>query len=96
MLKTIGFWMTVLLFKYGNLKFEGGIFGARRQVPYLLKSQWIKKSLRKLRELSGEVHYIQDQREHFWRDLQSQYIVENIKKKKFLSRCYILKMTVLL
>ena len=89
--------MTVLLFKYGNLKFEGGIFGARRQVPYLLKSQWIKKSLRKLRELSDEVHYIQDQREHFWRDLQSQYIVENIKKKKkFLSRCYILKMTVLL
>lgn len=51
---------------------------------------------RKLRELSDQVHYIQDQREHFWRDLQSQYIGENMKKKKFLSRCYILKITVVL
>lgn len=96
MLKTIGFWMAVLLFKYGHLKFQRGIFGAWRQVPYLLKSQQIKKAPRKLRELSDEVHCTQDQREHFWRDLQSQYIGKNIKKKQFLSRCCILKMTVLL
>ena len=41
---------------------------------------------RKLRELSDEVYYIQDQREHFWRDLQSQYIGENMKKKKIVSQ----------
>lgn len=52
-------------------------------MPYLLKSQQIKKAPRKLRELSDEVHCIQDQREHFWRDLQSQYIGKNIKKNSF-------------